>query len=251
LILLISVITLIITFLTAIIGIGSTILFNPVMVWIGFNLQNDVIPAGLILSMMGAGYVSWKHYRRNASEIKPSIPSILAAITGAVAGAYLTTIIPAYKLFGFFALVVLVAGIWMLFPDRRESDRDPCCEGGLHFILTLLTALGLGMLAGLTGIAGGFLILPILLWLGYSKETATGMAALVTLFAAIAGFTVYFQIATINWEMVKVSAIAGIIGLRLGSHLSASQPKRPKILEQVLGAILVLLAGSFIWRFFA
>lgn len=250
-ILLISVITLIITFLTAILGIGSTILFNPVMVWIGFNLQNDVIPAGLILSMLGAGYAVWKNYRTNPAEIKPAVPAIFAAIIGAIAGAYLTTLIPAYKLFGFFALVILILGVWMLFPDHNETAEKPCCEGGLPGILMLLAAFGFGALAGLTGIVSGFLILPILLWLGYSPKTAAGMAALTALSAAVAGFAAYFQIATINWEMVKISAIAGIIGLRLGTHLIASQPKRPKALEQVLGGILILLAGSFIWSFFS
>ena len=251
-ILLISLVTLIITFLTSLVGIGSAILFNPVMLWIGFSLRNDIIPAGLLLSMMSAGYLSWKHYRHAPAEIKSSIPFLITALLGAASGAYFSSLLSNYWLLGLFTILIIGVGVWMLFPEhtQEQDKKQPCCTKGLRTFLGALAGFGMGLIAGLTGVAGGFLILPILLRLGFSTKSAAGIAALSALTAAAVGFGMQFQINLVNFQMLEISAIAGIIGIRLGFHLGESLPKQPKGLKQVLGGILMLLGIVFLLSYF-
>lgn len=98
------------------------------------------------------------------------------------------------------------------------------------FIAILLATGGLaGFLAGLLGIGGGIIIVPILMWVfpasGFPEETAVhlslGTSLAVIIFTSLSAALGHNRNGNVNWIQVLPLALSGIIFATLGSFLAA------------------------------
>ena len=112
-------------------------------------------------------------------------------------------------------------------------------------LLTLLAALvaaGLagGVVAGLFGVGGGTVIVPLLiLWHGYEEREATGtslMAIVVIAALAVGLHAIYGNVDPVKGVLVGIPAVAGVIA---GAALQQRIPARA-----VSGVFAVLLVAS-------
>ncbi|MCM2280172.1 MAG: sulfite exporter TauE/SafE family protein [Oligoflexia bacterium] len=86
-----------------------------------------------------------------------------------------------------------------------------------------------GVLAGMFGIGGGIVLVPILvLGLGYSQHTASGMSLVALLLpVGILGAVQYFKAGKISPEQVKLGLIISLgmfAGAYFGSRLAVAMP---------------------------
>lgn len=114
--------------------------------------------------------------------------------------------------------------------------------------LFLIICIGLtaGILSGLIGIGGGIIIVPMLLFVGFSQQQAQGtsLAALlppVTLLAVIN----YHKEGSIDWKYALLISVFFIFGGYLGSKIALSLDQR--ILKKIFGFILLAIAGKMIF----
>ena len=99
-------------------------------------------------------------------------------------------------------------------------------------ILTLVMGSFAGFLAGLLGIGGGVILVPLFLWLfplaGFPPElivhTAFGTSLAIILPTAISSTLGHRKRGNVDWHMVEFLAIGGIIGSLLGSSVAAIIP---------------------------
>jgi uncharacterized membrane protein YfcA len=115
-----------------------------------------------------------------------------------------------------------------------------------------LLALPLGLLIGtigsLTGIGGGFLLMPILLLI-FPDKSVTGLAIIsmtVVLFNSLAGSVPSILRRRVNWKLVVPFALAtiptGLLGLLAQSWLP------PGPFRKIFGAFMLLSALFLMWR---
>jgi len=96
-------------------------------------------------------------------------------------------------------------------------------------ILTLIMGSCAGFLAGLLGIGGGVILVPLFLWLfplaGFPPElivhTAFGTSLAIILPTAISSTLGHRKRGNVDWNMVGFLALGGIIGSLLGSSVAA------------------------------
>ena len=137
-----------------------------------------------------------------------------AAMVGAFGGGRLASFIPATVLLLVFAVMMLVTAVAML-KGRAESSATP---EDLRLGRILALGAGVGVLSGLVGAGGGFLIVPALAILG---RLPIGRAIATSLFVitlqSFAGFAGHVGHATLDWSVIAVVTFACVVGMVAGT----------------------------------
>ncbi len=225
-------------------GGGGSILTVPVFTYVaGLDPKVAIassLPVVALVSAFGAlGY--WR-----AGQVQLRVAAIFGgfAMIGGFAGARSAQLISGEAQLLLFAIVMLAAAMSMLRPGR-VSAPDPASP---TFVLPLakLASLGLavGVLTGLVGVGGGFLIVPALVQLGrVPMRTAVGTSLVIIAMNAAAGTLGY--IGQVAWPMgvlVPFTLIA-LVGILLGTGAAQRVPQR--VLRLAFGLLLVVM-GVFI-----
>ena len=85
----------------------------------------------------------------------------------------------------------------------------------------VMVALGLfvGVGASFTGLGGGFLMVPLLLFLGFSSQKAVGTSFLAILVISISALVAHNKLANIDYRAGILLGVGGILGAQIGSRL--------------------------------
>ncbi|MGC8481397.1 MAG: sulfite exporter TauE/SafE family protein [Acidimicrobiales bacterium] len=109
-----------------------------------------------------------------------------------------------------------------------------------------------GLLIGLTGSGGGALMTPLLVLLfGYKAPAAIGSDLIASLFMRPIGALVHVRRGTIRWPIVGWLALGSVPGGFAGAallHLLGSHGSSVRMLEYLLGVVLVAGALATVWR---
>lgn len=108
----------------------------------------------------------------------------------------------------------------------------------------LAMALGgvlVGIAAAFTGLGGGFLMVPMLLFLGLSAQKAVGTSFLAIVVISISALVAHQKLANVDYKIGLLLGIGGIIGAQVGArlveHVSTAHFKK------IFAVILVGLAA--------
>jgi uncharacterized protein len=102
----------------------------------------------------------------------------------------------------------------------------------LHLNLVLMVAFGIlvGVGASFTGLGGGFLIIPLLLFLGFEAQKAVGTSFMAILVISISALIAHNKLANIDYRAGVLLGIGGVIGAQIGArfveHVSTANFKK-------------------------
>ncbi len=125
-----------------------------------------------------------------------------------------------------FAILMLLASIAMI---KKLKTKQPK-PAKINLLKIVLIGLLVGVLTGLVGIGGGFLIIPSLIFFGRAsmKEAIATSLAIVTANALI-GFAGSANLIAVNWKLLfgftAIAIIGVFIGLALSKKISNEQLK--------------------------
>lgn len=117
-------------------------------------------------------------------------------------------------------------------------------EGSSAVALNFAVLIGFGVLVGIgaafAGLGGGFLVVPVLLLLGYTAQKAVGTSFVTILVISISALIAHSKLANVDYKVGALLGIGGIVGAQVGArmlpHVSTAQFKR------IFAGILVALA---------
>jgi uncharacterized membrane protein YfcA len=116
-----------------------------------------------------------------------------------------------------------------------------------HIAIALVIGLAAGVMAGLFGVGGGILFVPVLtLVLGLEQHQAQATSLLAILPTVAVGAWRQQRYGNVRWKPSLVLGIAGIAGILGGGFLAESLPGH--ILRRLFGALLLLTAIQLVWR---
>ena len=207
-------------------GSGGSILTVPVLVYLVGEPSKLAIAESLgivaLISLVGAlpfairGQVSWRSVGLFGGP----------GIVGAYLGAYVSQFMPGALQLALFAGVMLLAAVMMF--------RGGGAAGGTTdraFWKVMLDGLGVGVLTGIVGVGGGFLIVPALVLLcGLSMRLAIGTSLLIIALKSISGFVKYIDVMgdagfSIHWDLVLIFSAIGVVGSIVGGRVGAYVPQ--------------------------
>ena len=137
-----------------------------------------------------------------------------------------------------FAILMLAAAITMI---RNHNEEDIINtknkDAGNHALPLILLGLIVGVITGLLGAGGGFLIIPTLvLFLRLNMKMAVGTSLLIIAINSLFGFLFSLKQFEYNWTILVSFTILGIAGIFIGS----------KIAERISGTSLKKGFGWFV-----
>ena len=90
---------------------------------------------------------------------------------------------------------------------------------GAHLWLFILCGVVVGIGASFSGLGGGFLMVPLLLFLGYSAQKSVGTSFLAILVISISALVAHNRLANVDYKAGILLGIGGIVGAQVGAHL--------------------------------
>ena len=237
-------------------GGGGSILTVPVFVYVlGFGAKEAIALSLAVVGVVSAfGVVG--HWRAGNVNVRVAMLFGAVAMVGTYAGARLAVFVSGTAQLVLFALVMLVAA-WFMARDRGSGSGGEAGRGrgagsgaggrgwsAVPVPLIVAEGLAVGVLTGLVGVGGGFLIVPALVLLaGLPMKEAVGTSLLVIALKSGAGFVGYLGQVEVPWGFLAAFSGVAVVGIGLGTTLvrfvSQSALRRGF-------AVFLLVMGTFI-----
>ena len=114
----------------------------------------------------------------------------------------------------------------------------------------LLLMMGAGVIVGIgasfSGLGGGFLMIPLLLFLGYSAQKAVGTSFLAILIISVSALLAHNKLANVDYRSGLLLGVGGIIGAQIGARLVTDISCQG--FKKIFACILIGLAGYLFFK---
>jgi hypothetical protein len=206
-------------------GGGGSILTVPILIYVVRLEPRDAIATSLLVVGVTSAAAMVSHARAGRVEVRTGLLFGAASMAGAYAGGRLAHLLPAKGLLLAFTAMMFVTALAMMRRNRQVETKEsaaplPPLRGAA---LARAAALGvaIGLLTGVIGAGGGFVIVPALvLFSGLPMRTAVGTSLLVIALNSLAGFAGSLGHATIPWTLALLVTGASVLGSFGGTALA-------------------------------
>lgn len=221
-------------------GGGGSILTVPLLAYVaGLDARHAIATSLLVVGVTSAiGAIA--HARAGRVQWRTAVLLGFAGMAGAYAGGRLARSIPGPALMLAFAGIMIAAAIAMLCGRRTTAAADTARHPSPVKIAVL--GAGVGIVSGLTGAAGGFLLVPALTLLGgLAMPAAVGTSLVVIAMQSVAGLAGRLPSEHIDWRLAVMITTAAVIGSLIGGRLTAMID--PHSLRKVFAWLVLLMAS--------
>lgn len=232
-------------------GGGGSILTVPILVYVlGFGAKEAI---ALSLAVVGATSLIgvWGHWRAGNVNVRVAVVFGVVAMVGTYLGARLSVFFTGSAQLGLFAVVMLVAAVFM-FRGRPAGEVasavvEPEVDAPLRLPLIAAEGISVGVLTGLVGVGGGFMIVPALVLLaGLPMKEAVGTSLLVIALKSGAGFYGYLGQVEVPWGFLAGFTTAASAGILVGSGLVRLVSQA--VLRRAFAVFLVIMGVLILYR---
>lgn len=228
-------------------GIGGGIALVPYLVLRRRIPQKRAQATSLVMVGLAAGAGALTYGLRSQVAWIPALAILSGGLIGSAVGSQLVQRTADRWLQALFGLVLITAGIRMLWPttDALGSSTDLSAFQPAIVALYVGTGFGMGMLSAMFGIGGGILLIPVLVaFLHYTPQLAAGTSLAVML--PIALFGAYRQTGPglTDWRQGFVFGLGAIVGAIVGASLAMAASA--EIVRWCFAAVLLAVGTRFI-----
>jgi len=240
------------------IGGGGSILTVPVLVYL-FNIDAEQATSYSLFVVGSTSLVgAYGYYRQGQVRLQTVLWLGLTSITTVfLTRRFLLPLIPdpvlSFQRFalGKSAVTMILFAVLMLLASRSmirsSSGVVVHATGSVSTGRLILYGTGIGLVTGLLGAGGGFLLIPVLvLFMGLSMKEAVGTSLLIIALNSLVGFTGDLGRGGINWPFLVTLAAIAIVGIAIGGKLNSRIPGAQ--LKKGFGWLVLLMGLSILTR---
>lgn len=228
----------------AILGVGGGVILVPALVLlVGFPLP-DAVGTSLV-AITGTSLVGTLGYlRQRLVEVDLAFDLEVGALGGALAAAWMAPLLPEALIAAVFSLVLVLSAVrlWRAPPEiAPEHSPDPSRR-----YQTLALTPVVGGAAGLLGVGGGILLVPLLrLLLRLDMRRAVATSTFTVGMTASVAAMVYLRRGEVHHTAVPALLLGIFLGAAIAPWVGRLLPRRG--LEIVFSLLLVYLAARMVW----
>ncbi|WP_327084924.1 sulfite exporter TauE/SafE family protein [Nonomuraea sp. NBC_01738] len=230
-------------------GAGGSILAVPALVYGGGVPMAAAVPAAL--AVVGVSALAGLPQRVRAGLVRWPIAGVfgVAGLPAAFAGAAVGRLLPERWLMAGFTVLMTVVAVRMFL---RQKEGGGACRTDVGSVdwrhclpRALLAGAGVGLLTGLFGVGGGFVIVPALtLLLGLSAPEAVATSLVVVMLNSAWGLLAHAGTGAgaVNWAMVGAFAAAATLASLVAGRIAPRVPAVP--LRRAFATVVLLTAAA-------
>lgn len=240
---------------SSMIGISGGVLYVPILLAFGFPFY-QAAAISLFIIMAFSVSTSLVYHRVQLVDWKLALRIEPVIVITALIGGYYSSLVQIKGLKVLFVLVLVVSGYFMIKPIKKIQDKFINERkwgywsrkfGEEKYSVNLLIGLPIaalaGIVAGLLGIGGGVIIVPLLvLLLRVPMKIAVGTSCFMAGITALFGFWGHFFTGHFEPKMALIMALVVFAGAQVGSRISI---KVDKILLKKIFAIFLFLISAW------
>lgn len=220
-------------------GGGGSILTVPILAYVAGLDAKEAIAASLFVVGVTSAVSAVSHARAGRVRWRTGLFFGAAGMAGAFVGGLLGGRVPGTILMIAFGLMMLATAVAMI-RGRRDPGTAPV-DRELPVAKVVVEGLVVGLVTGIVGAGGGFLVVPALVLLGgMAMPVAVGTSLLVIAMKSFAGLAGYLTSVQLDWPLVLGVTAAAVLGSVVGARLAGRVPE--EVLRRGFG-IFVLLMG--------
>ncbi len=217
-------------------GIGGGAFMVPLFYHMGLYIEKAV-GTSLFIIVFNSVSASLSYWRRGLLKPGSWLALAILMIPSSMVGAQIASVAPRGIIKTVVALIVLAYGLNLVL---RGSGRSL----GVRFnskILIPLAGVTAGLIAGLSGVGGGVILMPILISiLNLPVHEAVAASMLSIVLSSTAGSIVHVVNGNVVFNIALPFALGAIVGAQVGSTLASRM--RSKTLTIIVGLVLVTVS---------
>lgn len=232
-------------------GGGGSILAVPILTYVvGFGVK-EAIASSLAIVGLTSLFGAIGHWRADNVNLRVALVFGAVAMGSTYLGARLAVFFSGAAQLALFAVVMILAAYFMFRENGAgsagASPHGSSSDARMSYALIVVEGLAVGVLTGLVGVGGGFLIVPALVVLGkVPMKEAVGTSLLVIAMKSTAGFAGYLGQVEIPWGYLAIFTAVAIIGSLGGTYLVRYVPQ--EALKKAFAVFLVAMGGFILYQ---
>ena len=232
--------------LSGLLGIGGGFIIVSLLVALGYPPIQAVATSSLVI-VLSSSTGSFYNWRSGYLDLKRVIYIAVPAIVAAQLGVYAAVKIPDYILLGVFS-IFLITNIFLIQLRKKLIAENKKSHSILNSIVSrIATGSIAGFLAGLLGVGGGAIMVPLqMLLLNEDIKVAIRTSLGVIVAATISSCIVHATQGNVLYLEGLILGFGGMIGSQLGTRVL---PKLPDLLvSRIFVVFLASMAILNIWQ---
>jgi uncharacterized protein len=253
-ILIVLILGLIVGVLVGLLGIGGGVVLVPALVYLLGYDQHLAQGTSLLILLPPIGLGALREYWRNGQvDLRAGTCCAIGFLLGGYLGGIIAVPLSSRDLRGIFGFFLVLAALFLWKKTLSTSeDIAPASPANSDTLPRILGITGIaafcGVVAGMVGIGGGVLLVPLLgILFGFSQHRAQG-TSLIALIppTGLLAFLAYAKAGYVSWEtgllLIPGVFVGGVLGGRAARRLN------PSLMRQIFSALMFLLGA---WQVFS
>jgi len=224
-------------------GAGAGVALIPVLNFLGldFTVAKAV---GLFAGASTTITSSVMNIKRKVLDFSFALPIASMMLVFAPIGAYSSRFVDQDVVKFFFMLMLFYSASMMMFGKKKALLYVK--SKAVLFVVGIVV----GFLAGLLGVGGGNILIPLLVLLGFDPKKVAVTVSFVVPFSVLGSFFTYASFVSLDYTLLLVVAVCAITGGYLGNYLMHFKLEQ-KDIKKLMAVILYFLAFKLLYHFIA
>ena len=229
-----SLITILLSMLFSMGGAGAGVALIPIFNLLGldFSVSKAV---GLFAGASTTITSSIMNLKRGVVDFKFMIPIATMMLLFAPIGAYTSRFIDEDIVKFFYMIMLFYSASMMMFGKKKALFHNES-----RVVLFIVGGV-VGFLAGLLGVGGGNILIPLLSLIGYMPKKVAVVVSFVVPFSALGSFFTYASYVKLDYILLVCVSLSAIVGGYLGNYLMHFKLEQEHI-KKLMAILLYLLA---------
>lgn len=231
---------------SGLLGVGGGIVLVPLLAKFLHLDQRRAQATSLAILVFSSLAAALTYGALGTVDLRLAALLALGAVVGVRLGALTSGRVPSSTLRRAFGVLALIVGVRLLLEHLPEG-RWLALPGMAGMALEVAVGFGVGWLAGMLGVGGGVILVPILtLLFGIPQLEAQGVSLFMIVPTSIVGAWTHLRQGAVEKRLVAPIAIASVIAA-IAAATIANQLPGP-LLRRLFGLLLVVIGARMVLR---
>ena len=218
-------------------GAGGSAIAVPVLVYVAGMNAHEAVAVSLVLIGVASLFGMYLNARKGLVRWRVAAAFIPSGVAGAWLGSKLSQHLSSRSLLLAFSGLLIVVAVKMLLEKPHDVPGQPRST-----LVVAVAALGIGVMTGLLGVGGGFVIVPALIYMAHLPvREAIGTSLVVISMNSLVAFAGHMSNRAVDLSLLPVLLAFCMAGMAGGTFVC--HRTHPTRLRKWFGVLLIGLAG--------